>query len=321
MGDLQLSMACHLSDRNQALYDGRVSPEGIALNVLSLAPAEMFSRFLRHREFDVSELSMCRCMVSIDQGSDFTALPVFTLRAFRHGNIFVRPDAGIDEPEDLRNRTIGITGYQTTTLLWLKGILHHEYDVPVDQVHWVQSGLDDPEVGTEVDVNLPSSIDLEYSDESLLELLKRGAIDAIMSSKTPTALHTAAYLERLFPNYPEVEREYFERTGHFPILHSVVVRDEVLENHPWAAVELYKSFEEAKEIGMEKLRDVEESPVALPWLSSALEKTHDVMGHDYWPYGIDENEHTLRTMAQYAHEQGLTSKEFDISDLFVQQLQ
>lgn len=318
MGELSLTLACDQNDRNQPLLDGSVRAEGIDLNVLSLPVEETFWRTLRHQEFDAAELSMSSYLMTLERDTpDLIAIPAFPSRFFRHSAIYVNTDAGIDEPSDLRGRRVGVPEYQITAALWIRGMLRDEHGVDPADVQWFQGGEEEGGREEKLELSLPGDIAIETipSDQTLSRMLGSGDLDALVTARAPSTYGTPT-VERLFPNYREVEREYYERTGHFPIMHTVVLRGAVYDEAPWVAQELLKAFTVAKDRSLERLHDTGELQVALPWLIDAVEETRELMGGDYWPYGVEANRDTLETMTRYSHEQGLTDERLSVDELF-----
>lgn len=318
MADTPVTVACDLNDRTRALADGTVRPTGVDLNFLPLQIEETFWRMLKHQEFDAAEMSMSSYMMTRDQGyPELLAIPVFPSRFFRHSCVFVNANAGIDEPADLREKKVGVPEYQMTASLWVRGTLQHEYGVSPGEMHWYHGGEEDAGRKEKLRISLPDNVRLDELPEgrTLSGMLEAGDIDALVTARAPSSFETDA-VERLFPNFRAVERDYYRETGIFPIMHTVVLRQDVYDDHPWVAQELYKAFTAAKEHCLERIGDTGELQVTLPWLHAELESTRDLMGDNYWPYGVEENRETLETMAQYSHEQGLTDDRLDIDELF-----
>lgn len=318
MADTPVTVACDLNDRTRALADGTVRPTGVDLNFLPLQIEETFWRMLKHQEFDAAEMSMSSYMMTRGRGHpELVAIPVFPSRFFRHSCVFVNADAGIDEPADLSGKKVGVPEYQMTASLWVRGTLQHQYGVPPGEMHWYHGGEEDAGREEKLQLSLPDDVRLDELPEgrTLSGMLEAGDIDALVTARAPSSFGTDA-VERLFPNFREVERDYYRKTGIFPIMHTVVLRQDVYDDHPWVAQELYKAFTAAKEHCLERIGDTGELQVALPWLEAELESTRDLMGWDYWPYGVEENRETLETMTQYSHEQGLTEERLDVDDLF-----
>jgi 4,5-dihydroxyphthalate decarboxylase len=317
---LRLSFACWDYDRIRPLTDGSVQPNGIELNWLNMPVEETFWRMMRHQEFDVSELSLSSFLIAKDRGfPKFTGIPVFMSRMFRHSGIYVNAHAGIKEPADLRGKRIGIPEYQLTACVWIRGILHHDYGVAPSDVQWMIGGEEEPGRIEKVKLDLPPEIKIEPIGETqtLNDMLESGEIDALIAPRAPSCfLNGSPHVKRLFENYVEVERDYYQRTGIFPIMHVVVIKDEILERHPWVAANLYQAFVEAKNRVYQGFRQTAALKVTLPWLLPELERTKELMGEDFWPYGLEANRNTLEAIVQYSHEQGLIKNRLKVEDLF-----
>lgn len=314
---LQVSCAGHLSDRVQDLYAGEVEPEGIDLHYLPFSPAEAFRRLLRG-EFHAGEMSLSTYIVMVSRGQqDFVALPVFPSRTFRHGAIYVRADGEVREPRDLVGRRVGVPEYQMTAAVWVRGLLQHGYDVAPSDVTWVTGGLRDPGRTGLVDVDVPGVTITREAERTLDELLVRGELDAIVAPQAPPSFHDGAgAVVRLFADPASVEREYFRASGLFPIMHTVVVRRALYDEHPWVATSLFDAFDLAKHRAMTRLQSREPLPVSLPWLQAEIDATRDLMGPDFWPYGFARNEAVLQAACTYVAEQGLAERAVDPRELF-----
>jgi 4,5-dihydroxyphthalate decarboxylase len=318
MGKLTLTLACDLNDRTRALADGTTNVDGISLNFLPHQIEETFWRMLKHQEFDAAEMSMSSYMMARDRGyPELIAIPVFPSRFFRHSCIFVNADADIDEPRDLIGKDAGVPEYQMTASLWIRGILEDEYGVAPTDMNWYHGGEEEGGREEKLELDLPDELQLDYipDDRTLSGLLETGDLDALVTARAPSSFETDA-VERLFPNFRDVERDYYERTGIFPIMHTVVLRRDRYEANPWIAQELYKAFTESKRRCLERIDDTGALKTALPWLHAELEETRDLMGWDYWPYGIEDNRNTLETMIRYSYDQGLINRKFDVNELF-----
>ncbi|MCL6633399.1 MAG: ABC transporter substrate-binding protein, partial [Alicyclobacillus herbarius] len=287
MGKLQLSFACWNYDRVAALFDGSVTVQGVDLNPLSMEVEETFWRMMRHQEFDVDELSLSSYLIARDRGFPcFTAIPVFPSRAFRHGCIFINTRAGISRPQDLRGKRIGLPEYQLTACLWIRGILQHEYGVNPTDVEWYVGGEETPGRVEKVPLTLPKDVHVHGigPNETLNRMLDAGELDAFIGPRAPSAfLNGSPNVARLFPDYEYQERRYFERTKIFPIMHVIVIRDDVLQQYPWVAMNLYKAFIAAKQQVYDGFRQTAALKVTLPWLTAELERTESLMGRDFWP--------------------------------------
>ena len=320
MSDLHLTLACEDYDRTRALRDGSVKPEGIEINYVGLPVEEIFWRMCRYEEFDVAELSMGAFLVAAAQGRrPFVAIPVFPSRTFRHRCIFINTASGIEKPEDLRGKRVGVPEYTMTAAVWLRGLLQHEYGVKPEEVHWLQGGEEQPGRKDRVDFDAPPGVRLEVipQDRTLNDMLESGAIDALMSPRMPSCfLKGAPHVRRLFPDFKRVEMEYFRRTGIFPIMHVVVIRTKIYEEHPWVAQSLYKAFCAAKDLCFSQLYDSNVLRISLPWTVAEYEETRQLMGEQYWPYGLAPNLHVLETLHGYLLEQGLIKQKLDLESLF-----
>jgi 4,5-dihydroxyphthalate decarboxylase len=316
---LPLTLACWNYDRTRALADGRVQPDGIELNYLNLPVEETFFRMLRHREFDVAEMSLSSYVVSLfTRERPFIAIPVFPSRFFRHSCIYVHAGSGIEQPQDLVGKTIGNPEYQMTAPVWIRGILADEYGVPVNSATYVSGGLEQPGRGEKLTLDLPKDIRVDRiaPDKTLSAMLAAGEIDALYTARAPSSFYDGNAVMRLFDDYESVERDYFRRTGIFPIMHTVVVRRELHERHPWVAQSLYKAFVAAQRETYQDLTETAALKVMLPWLTAHLEQTRRDMGEDFWPYGVARNRTALATFLRYSHEQGLAKAPLEPEQLF-----
>ncbi|GIK83185.1 MAG: 4,5-dihydroxyphthalate decarboxylase [Alphaproteobacteria bacterium] len=315
-----MTLGCWDYDRTQALATGRVQPDGIDLNFLEMTVEETFFRMLRHREFDVAELSLSSyAMTRHREPQPFVAIPVFPSRLFRHGSIFVNTRSGIREPKDLIGKRVGTPEYQMTAPVWIRGILQDEYGVPVDSVTYVTGGEESPGRTEKVKLELPSSIRVEPigPEQTLSQMLAEGEIDALYTAHAPSTFRTRPdRVRRLFENFVDVEREYYRRAGIFPIMHTVAIKRETYEANRWIAESLAKAFGEAQEKAYADLRITNALKVMLPWLTSHVEQVVAEMGEDFWPYGFEKNRTTLDTFLRYHYEQGLSKRRLQPEELF-----
>ena len=318
MGRLSLSLACWDYDRTRALGDGQVRVEGADLLYLSLPPEATFFRMMRHREFAAAELSLSSFALSCcSKERPFVGLPVFPSRSFRHNGIFVHR-ASVSEPGDLAGKRVGVAEYQLTANVWIRGILADEHGIGVDSVAYRTGGVESPGRVEKAAVAPPGiSIEPIGADETLSALLAGGRIDAYYGPRTPSSFRDGdERVARLFPDHRARERDYFERTRIFPIMHVLVLRRDVYEQHPWVAQNLCVAFEEAKRLAYEELLETAAQKVTLPWGSSEAEEARGLMGDDYWSYGLDANRHVLETFLRYHHEQGLSPRRLEPEELF-----
>jgi ABC-type nitrate/sulfonate/bicarbonate transport system substrate-binding protein len=316
---LPLTFACGDYDRTRALEEGTIRPDGIELTYLRLPVEETFFRMMRHREFEVAEMSLSTYVLSLQaEPAPFVALPVFTSRMFRHGGVYCNADAGISGPEDLKGKVVGTPEFQLTAGVWIRGILADRHGVPVDSVRYVTGGQEKPGRIEKAGVDLPGiDISRAPADRTLSEMLAEGEIDALYSPRIPSPFAARdPRVRRVFPDVVAAEKEYFAATGIFPIMHVVALRRDVYEKHPWVAQSLYKALLLAKQEAAANLYDSSALRFMLPWLNQDLEQAKELLGDDYWSYGLDANVETLSTFLRYHHEQGLSRRLFRPEELF-----
>jgi 4,5-dihydroxyphthalate decarboxylase len=320
MSNLRLTLACGDYDRTRALRDGIVGVEGVDLNYLTLEPEEIFWRMEHHQEFDASEMSMGTYLIQRGRGEDrYTAIPVFPSRSFRHNSIYVHSEAGIDRPEQLKGRRFGVPEYNITAAVWVRGHLQHEYRIAPTDLRWYRGGLHTPGRIEKASGQLPPGVSVESipPGQTLSEMIESGDLDAMHAPRMPDSFRRGSpRVRRLFPDFRAVEQEYFRKTGIFPIMHTVVIRTEIYRANRWLAESLFKAFVRAKALCAASLYNTTALPYMLPWMIDELEQTRQVMGADYWGYGLDSNRPTLAALTQYAHEQGLTPQQVPLDDLF-----
>jgi len=320
MADLPLTLACWNYDRSRPLMDGRVKPEGIALDIQVMRPRQAFPRMLERREFDVSEMSLASYVSLVGRGGcPFMAIPVALSKIFRHDCIYVRPDAGIRSPQDLKGKRVGTTQYGSTGLVFMKGMLQHDYGVAPKDIHWFIGGLDAPTQRPLLPMDLPASIKIDFlSDGQTLEgMLAAGELDALLSLYIPESfLRGEPHVARLFANPKEVAQDYYRRTKIFPIMHTVVIREDVYRANPWVAQSLYRAFCQARDVAVHGLYDTDALHLSLPFLIDHVEETWRVFGKDFWAYGLEPNRPTLAAIGQYVHEQHLSPRPVAPEELF-----
>jgi len=320
MSKLRLSVAVGDYDRTRALIDGGVGIDGVDPVVMPLGPEEIFFRAFRNEEFDVCELSLSSFTVRTARGDcPYVGVPAFLSRAFRHTSIYIRTDRGIEKPQDLKGRRVGLPEYQLTANVWARALLHDDYGVKPADVTWVRAGIEDPGRIEKIDLNLADDIRIEDApaDATLAGLLADGEIDAMIGPRAPSCYREGhPHVGRLFPDSEAAARDYFDRTGIFPIMHLVGVRRTLAEAHPWLPAAVYKAMSEAKRIGLAKLEDLSAFKAMLPFAAEELERNQAQMGRDFWPYGAKENATTLNAFLHHHHAQGLSPRKLEIEDLF-----
>ncbi len=317
---LGLTLACWDYDRIRALADGSVQADGIELNTLNLHVEETFFRMLRHREFDVAEMSLSSYVVSLSRDDPaFIAIPVFPSRFFRQSCIFVSVKSGISEPKDLIGKRIATPEYQMTAPVWIRGILQDEYGVDPASVEYFTGGEEQTGRQEKLKLDLPPQFRVRRigPTQTLAQMLADGEVDAMHTARIPSTFQTRPdAVRRLFQDPVEVERAYYRRTKIFPIMHTIVLRRDVYRAHPWIAQSLTKAFGEAKERAYANLYTTSALATMLPWQVAQVEEVRREMGNDWWPYGLEPNRHVLDTFLRYHHEQGLSKRRLQAEELF-----
>lgn len=320
MSKLDISIACGDYDRVRAIKDHRVPVDGCNVNFIPMGPEELFFRALRYAEFEVAELSFNSYMMLTSRGEcPYVAIPVFPSRMFRHSAVYIRTDRGIEKPEDLKGKIVGLPEYQQTANIWMRGILAKEYGVRDSDIIWRTGGQEEPGRDERTPLALDNGVDVQPipSDRYLSEMMLAGEIDAFMTARAPSVwLNREPNIGRLWPNYMDVERDYYKRTGIFPIMHLVGVRKDVVEKNNWLPASLLKAFTAAKAIAMAEIPEVAALNVSLPWVDVFQEQVQELMGEDYWRYGIEDCRHEIETLKKYSFEQGLLARELSIEDIF-----
>ncbi|MCH8091989.1 MAG: hypothetical protein IIC57_06555 [Proteobacteria bacterium] len=319
-----LTLATWDYDRVRPVLDGRVEVEGFDIAPVVLEPSALFPRTLRQAAFDVSELSFSSYLFQTARGDcQYVAIPVFPSRAFRHGSIYVRADAGIETPGDLEDRLVGIPDYQMTQVVYVRGFLADEYGVDFHKLRYRRGATNFAGLKERLPLDLPDSVDIEPipADKSTNDLIMAGELDAIIAPQPPQAFVDGdPKVRQLFPDVVAAERAYYEKTGIFPIMHVLVVRKSLVEEHPALAPALFRAFIEAKKLAMAELDAIAEASankITLPWFAAELAQTKALMGKDFWSYGVAENAKELSDMCRYSHEQHLSARLLTVGELFV----
>jgi ABC-type nitrate/sulfonate/bicarbonate transport system substrate-binding protein len=315
---LRLTLACGDYDRTRALEEETVRPDGIELTYLRLPVEETFFRMMRHREFEVAEMSLSTYVLSLQADPQpFVAIPVFTSRMFRHGAIYCHTASGVEAPADLRGRTVGTPELQLTAGVWVRGLLAEHHDVPVDSVCYRTGGQETPGRVEKSGVRTGLDVQAIEPGKTLSAMLAEGEIDALYTPRIPGPFAAGdPRVRRLFTDVVAAEKDYYARTGIFPIMHVVVLRGDLYERHPWLAQSLHKAFVLAKEKAEAELYDTSALRVMSPWLIQHLEEARQLLGRDYWSYGLHANRDVLTTFLRYHHEQGLSQRLVAPDELF-----
>jgi 4,5-dihydroxyphthalate decarboxylase len=311
---IHLTLACGDYESSRALKEGTVKPDGIELTVLTEMTSDVRHwRMLRNQEFDIAELSMSNYLMAKYRQLPFAAIPVFLHRRFRHGFVFLNTGKGIAKPTDLIGKKVGLRNFQATANLWIRGILEHEYHVPHRQIQWFKQDEEEVEWTPPADLN----IQRVTADQSVEKMLLEGDLDALIHPELiQPILKKDRRVTRLFPNYRDLEMQYFKRTGIFPIMHTTAIRQEVVDKYPWAAINLMQAFEESKTAAYKRMENPRIVPLA--WFRHFLEEQEELLGDDPWVYGLGEsNRKNLETLMQYSQEQGLVGRKMDLRELFI----
>jgi 4,5-dihydroxyphthalate decarboxylase len=312
MSGPSITLACQDYDHTRALRDGTVAVDGFDLRVIAISPpSQIFLRMLNKEEFDASEMSLSNYMIALGHGDKrFTALPVFPSRVFRQSYIWVNTKAGIREPKDLVGKRVGIADYSMTALLFVRGMLKHQYNVSPEDIHWFRRRSE------HVSIKAPATLRIDDIErgQTLDGLLERGELDAVAVTSPPRGFNAGSPLiRRLFPDARAVEADYYRQTKIFPIMHLVVIRRTVYEQHPSIAAALALAFQKAKQKAYDRLAE-RLSP--MPWANLDLEYARQVFGEDICAYGVKPNLPTLQAATQYSYEQGLTERKLEVKELF-----
>jgi 4,5-dihydroxyphthalate decarboxylase len=319
---LPLTLAQSGYDHFRDLESGAVGVEGVDLTVLTLPVEEVFFRFLRYREWHVSELSFAKYLALRASGdTSIVAIPVFPSRMFRHSSIYVRRD-GPASPKELAGGRIGVPEWAQTASVYTRALLQHEWGIPLQDVSWYQAGVNTPGRSEKVALHLPPGVSLTpVPDRCLDDMLREGDLDAVFSAHPPESFDRGEpHIVRLFPDFRALEREYVARTAVYPIMHVTVIRADVLEQAPWVAANLYTAFCEAKRRSLERLSEMTASRVPLAWVASLAQDLRELFGGDPFPYGVEENRRTLESFTRWAHEQGVASRLVEPEELFATQV-
>jgi 4,5-dihydroxyphthalate decarboxylase len=311
---IHLILACGDYEIIRALKERTVEPEGIELTILTDMTADVrHGRMIRNREFDVAELSMSNYLIAKHLGLPFVAIPVFLHRRFRHGFIFINAARGITEPTDLIGKKVGLCNFHATANLWIRGILEHDYKVPHKQIHWFK------EDDEKLEWTPPAGLNIKKipTGKRIVDMLVAAELDAVIDPELiQPVLDKDKRVTRLFPNYRDLEMDYFKRTGIFPIMHTTAIKQEIVDKHPWVPINLMQAFEESKNAAYKQMENPRIVPLA--WFRHFLEEQEEILGSDPWVYGLgDANRKNLETLMQYSVEQGLIGRKIVLDEIFI----
>ena len=320
--NIQITIAAGDMDRLAAIKDGRVQVEGCDITFIPMEPEEVFFRAFRYAEFDCCELSFSSHMRVTSQGTaKYVGIPAFVSRVFRHSGFYIRTDRGIEKPEDLRGKLVGLPEYQMTAPVWMRGILDDEYGIKRTDIRWRSGGQEEAGRDERTPFEAPDGLDLQAipQDRTLVEMFEAGELDALMTARAPSSFDLGKpNIDRLFPNFRDVEKEYYSKTQMFPIMHLMGLRKDLAEAHPWLAGSLYKAFLASRDLAYADIAKTAALSVALPWVDAERRDTVALMGNDFWRYGIEECRHEIEALARYSYADGLSERLMTPEDLFAE---
>ena len=323
---LPLSMAGYKFDRTNALIDGRVKVKGCDIQFKESGIGDInIHVFSGPQTLDVTEIGLHPFMLAYanDGFRDYSLLPIFPLRVFRHRSVFIRTDRNIKKPEDLRGKKIATAGYSSTSLTWIRGIFQEQYGLKPEDMHWVISSKDssakDAGKVSKQENTFPEGVPISMGpagkDES--DLLESGEVDALFHAVEPRAyIQGHPKVGRLFPDYRSTERAYFSKTGIFPIMHAVAIKKSLVKKNPWLVEAVFRAYSQSKQMAYDYMAKAAGLRDSLPWFGQEFEETRALMGKNYYSYGIEPNRKTLEALFRYSHQQGLCSRELTIEELF-----
>jgi 4,5-dihydroxyphthalate decarboxylase len=321
MSKLKLTFASALYDRMQPLYTGEVQAEGIDLNFIRIEqPRPIFDRMSGGQEFDVAEYSSSEYVQRYaNKQCPFVAIPVFPSRCFRHSFIGINRKKGISKPKDLEGKRIGVALYTMTAAIFIRGLLQHDYGVDFSKCTWVQGAINAAGAhGSPTVLPLLKPVKLEQGppNKSLDDLIQEGAVDATIGTSMPESFRTNPDIARLFPNFVELEKDYYKRTRIYPIMHLVAIKKSIYEKYPFVATSLFNAFQRSKEIALERMYNQRALRYMLPWLPRDIDEIHEFFDGDPWPYGVEANRPTLEALVTYLQDQHLTDWKPKLEELF-----
>jgi 4,5-dihydroxyphthalate decarboxylase len=318
MAQIKLTMALSHYDRHIPFFDGSVQVEGVDLQILEVGQSEPLrdgkdrhERMLQKNEFDICELSLSSYLMAKSRGMPFTAIPVFPRRLFSLSQMWVNTSAGIESPQDLIGKRVGLSTFQTTLSVLAKGDLQSEYNVPWRKMEWIVSKEEaisfKPQEGV--------YIELVASGKKIGVMLEQGEISALMVPHPPQqALKGSPKIRRLFADPKQEEIKYFQKNGYYPIMHVVAFKDEALAKNPGLAQNVMAAFDRAKEACMAYYDDPNWSRFV--WGRHLFEEEKTAFGDDPWPHGVKRNRANLQRFMEYSLDQGLMEKKLTVEDLF-----
>lgn len=324
---LALGAAFFDNDRTRPILTGEIQPDGIELHASALYPTEIFWRQLHHQEFDVSEMSASSLMIAISKGNtDWIGIPVFTMRRFFHTGVMVRRDRGIERPEDLAGKRVGVPEYQQTSALWTRGILRDEFGLEPASMTWFMERNPEQSHGGATGFRPPPGVELSYvpREKSIGRMLVDGELDALMHfspgnnliDRTTVDPMTSPQVRRLFAPPAAEAARYFRKTGVYPINHCIVVRRAIAREHPWVVRSIYDAFVAARDRLVARigtlLAPFAETGTVDASVAAALRA-------DPMPYGVRGGRAALEAVSRYLCDDGLASRRVELSEVFAEE--
>jgi 4,5-dihydroxyphthalate decarboxylase len=324
MATLELTLAMTQNPRSQPVLDGTVRADGVQFRSSVASAPDIFWRQLHDQEFDVSEMSMSSLLIVLASGNrDWIGLPIFPQRHFFQTWAWVRSDAGISQPHDLRGKRVGVPEYQQTAALWSRGIFEHDFGVAPRDMDWYMERTADRSHGAATGFEPPSGLRFQYiaADKNIGGMMMAGQLDAAllymgrasMVDRSTVEFENNPRVRRLFADEEAEGQRYFRRTGIFPINHGMVLRRSLYERHPWLALNIFNAFRLAKERVAQQTRSLVSTHLDLGLLPPDAAKG---LRMDPYPYGVKSNRATLETLARYSFEQSLTPRRLDLEEVF-----
>jgi 4,5-dihydroxyphthalate decarboxylase len=319
MAPLNLSVAIGDYDRNRPLINGAVKIDGVDPVFMTLSPEEIFFRAFRSVDFDICELSLSSHTLKTALGeSPYVGIPAFVSRAFRHTSIYVRTDR-IKEPQDLKGKKVGVPEYQLTANVWARAILEDDFGVKPADIHWIRGGIEEPGRPEKISIKLPPGVRLDNAPDgaTISSLLEAGEIDGFIAPRPPSFIERGhPHVGWLFRDPTAAAKDYFKRTGIFPIMHLIGIRRTLVEKFPYLPVAVFKAFEQSKAMALAALSDTSATKVTLPFVEERLKEARGLMGADFWAYGVEPNRKTLEAFLRHHHGQGLSPRQMKVEELF-----
>jgi len=317
---LSVRLAVTYSDRTEALVRGEVQVRGAELAVTVATTSQLFRDLWRSQDIDAAEMSLATYCIQVSRGvQDFIAIPAFPSRMFRHSSLYVPAGSSLESLDQLAGARVGVPDYAMTAAVWVRYILQSEHGISPEEIMWVVGGLEEPSSTERIKVRAPGGVKITQLGEraSLMELLRSGELDAVLTPRAPADFRRGN-IRRLLKSPKEAERAWFLRSGIFPIMHTVVVRRELLRSNGWLADELLAGFAEAKRRAWERLQETDYLPYGLVWCVEENLEQRALFGAEHWPYGVAANQAVLDLFLEALADQRLVDRNLSLDELFAE---